>query len=148
MKVFTIQFRRKREKLIKLLTKYKDNEDKYVTYYKELQELYYKYKIKKYQEVGIINNSLDNYIHSHKLKTLKDIEMINEAKNQLRETIQRNRIEVDDIVEKMKVIFTVLEANKIAVEEIQEEIKYIKNIKPIMVGKSRSKVKVEKLRGS
>ena len=45
MKFSTPRFKSKRKKLIKLLIKYKDNEDKYVSYFKQLQELYYKYKI-------------------------------------------------------------------------------------------------------
>lgn len=146
MKISTIKFRRNRKKLINLLIKFKDNQDKYETYYKQLQELYYRYKINKYHDIFLVNTMLSNYVHSFKIRTLQDIKKLNENKKQLKQNIIDNTQDIDDIIEKIQVIFTVLEANKIVVEELQDELKFIKNIKNGIAAKKRSQVIVQKLK--
>ena len=146
MRLSTPRFRKKRKLLIKKLIKYKDNEDKYIELFKDLQELYYKYKIKKYQDKDIINELLTKYIHSIKLKTLKDIKHINQKKQGLITDIKRNTEDIDDIVDKIEIIFSILESNKIVVEDIQEEIKFIKNVKAGISKKMRSKAQTFKLK--
>ena len=146
MRLSTPRFRKKRKLLVKELIKYKDNEDKYIELFKDLQELYYKYKIKKYQDKDIINELLTKYIHSIKLKTLKDIKHINKKKQGLITDIKRNTEDIDDIVNKIEMIFSILESNKIVVEDIQEEIKFIKNVKAGISKKMRSKAQTFKLK--
>ena len=60
--------------------------------------------------------------------------------------IYLNKLDIEDMIERMKVIFSVLEGNKIVMEEIQEEIKFIKNIKDGIARKSRGKTQTFKLK--
>lgn len=145
MKLSTVSFRKKRTAIIKNLIKFKDNEDKYVEYLKELQKLYIKYKIKKYQSVDIVDRILTSFLHNIKLKTLNDIETTNQIKKKLMISIEQSKIDIEDLVEKMKLIFLVLEGNKKVVEEIQEEIKFIKNVKEGICKRQRGKGKTFKL---
>jgi len=145
MKLSTYSYRRNRKRLVKLLTKYKDNEEKYEKYYKQLQEVYYKYKIKKYQWADVVNKLLSNFVHKHKLRSLEDIKHINDKKKKLMGIIKENKEDINDMVEKFKVLFSVLEGHKIEIEGLQNELKFVKNIKNGIAKKSRSNVKVEKL---
>ena len=76
MKFSTLSFRKKRKSLVKQLIKYEIDEAKYIKIFKQIQKVYYKYKMKKYKQIDIIDKLLSDFLHSHKLKTLKDIQNI------------------------------------------------------------------------